>query len=106
MRGTNGYGNWGIRCGRQAGGKGRKTVAGEGGWMEHGGREGGKEGEQIDAANPCHLAITRRCGFAPENTADPPSPATHASLSPSDDVCPGPQLLQNYLNATSPKEKS
>ena len=43
--------------------------------MEHGGREGGKEGEQIDAANPCHLAITRRCGFAPENTADPPSPA-------------------------------
>ena len=32
---------------------GRKTVAG---------------GGQIDAGNPCHLAITRRRGFVPENT--------------------------------------
>ena len=58
---------------------GRKTVAG---------------GGQIDAGNPCHLAITRRRGFVPENTAIAPSLAsryaTHAFLFLIMSVRPGP----------------
>ena len=57
------------RRGREGGREGRKTVAGAG---------------QIDAENPCHLAITRRRGFVPENTAIARSLAsryaTHAFL--------------------------
>ena len=66
-----GTGESGV-AGRLAGREEKLSLGREDGWSMEGGREGG---EQIDAANPCHLAITRRCGFAPENTADPPLPA-------------------------------